>query len=75
MTQPTYAPQAGPNEEQPPFTGQSAPNYQQFARYYGQPQQTFGPTRVALPYQYYNYPQLNQQLLFFLPWIYQTYPS
>ena len=44
--------------------GQNAPNYQQFARFYNQPQQTFGPTRIALPYQYYNYPQPNQQLSF-----------
>ena len=39
--------------------GQNAPNYQQFVGYYGQPQQTYDPIGVALPYQYYNYPQPN----------------
>ena len=43
---------------------QSAPNYQQFGGFYEQPQQTFVPTEVALPYQYYKYAQPNQQLSF-----------
>ena len=43
---------------------QNAPNYQQFGRFYEQSQQTFGPTEVALPYQYYNYAQPNQQISF-----------
>ena len=47
------------NQVQPPFMGQNSPNYQQFGGFYGKPQQTFGPTGVALPYQYYNYPQPN----------------
>ena len=53
--QPTYRPQAGPNQVQPPFMGQNYPNYQQFGGFYDQPQHNFSPIGVALPYQYYNY--------------------
>ena len=48
-TQLAYGPQAGPNLGQP-FVGKITPNYQQYAGYYGQPQLTYGPTRVSMPY-------------------------
>ena len=63
--QPTFGPQAVPNQVKPQCMVQNAHNYQQFVGYYIQPQQTFGPTRISLPYQYYNYPQLDRQLPFF----------
>ena len=62
--QPTYEPQKRPNQVKPPFMGQNDPKYQQFGGFYGQPQQTFGHTGVALPYQYYNYPRPNMKLPF-----------
>ena len=43
----------------------NSPSYHQLVGYYVQPKPTYGPTGVALPNQYYNYPQLNRQLLFF----------
>ena len=42
--------------------GKNTPNYQYFVGYYGQPHPTYGPTGVALPYQYYNYLQPNENL-------------
>ena len=65
MAQPTYGPQPGINQVQQPYKGQNAPNYQQFGGFSGQPQQTFGLTRVEFHYQYYNYPQPNWKLPFF----------
>ena len=54
-TQTTYGPQSRPNLGQP-FVGKNTPTYQQFVGYYGEPKPTYGPTRVVMPYQYYNYP-------------------
>ena len=58
-TQPAYGPQDRPNSSQP-FVGKNTPNYQQFVGYYGQHHPAYGPTRVDMPYQYYNYLQRNQ---------------
>ena len=62
-TQLVYGPQVESNLGQP-LLGKNPHNYQQYAGYHGQAKPTYGPTRIPMLYQYYNYPQPNMKLPF-----------